>query len=238
MNSDLRIDLSGMGPPPPPGGGGSQPRNAKGRGRRRLLWAVLLVPLGLVAPFVIVIRGGLEAEARFGLAALPAVALGVVTAATLLFLLAWIVAKILGLPGILRWIATRGAALAVLTCVANGLFTVAAENVKTPNLATEYRSLHPLLRLGTAALVLVDPEAVVTDASRTPEDYAAWGLDANQASLHFIQDDGYAHALDLRTRGRSEFRNLLARLGFELMGFETLRHTGTADHLHIAMPGD
>jgi hypothetical protein len=31
-------------------------------------------------------------------------------------------------------------------------------------------------------------------------------------------------------------RNGLVRLYFEALGFRTLRHVGTADHLHVALP--
>jgi len=62
------------------------------------------------------------------------------------------------------------------------------------------------------------------------------GLPPNESSLHFIQDDGYAHAVDLRTVGRSEFRNRMVEAGFKVMGFNTLRHSGTADHLHVSLP--
>jgi hypothetical protein len=71
--------------------------------------------------------------------------------------------------------------------------------------------------------------------SRQPEDYERMGLSTNGASLHYRQADGYAHAVDLRTRGRSPGRNILIRLYFEAMGFDTLRHVGTADHLHVSL---
>jgi len=77
---------------------------------------------------------------------------------------------------------------------------------------------------------------VVTDAARTREDYAAMGLPPAETSLHFAQSDGYVHALDLRTAGRAEWRNVLVEAGFRMMGFRTLRHVGTADHLHVSLP--
>lgn len=236
MNSNLRIDLTGMRPRGASGRRSKRPRSRKPRWLRRLIAAALLIPLGVIAPFVIVLRGSLEAQQRFGFATAPAITLGVVTAAVLLFLLAWILAQILRFPRALGWLVSRGAALAVVAMTGLGLVTIAADNVKAPDVASEYRSLHPLLRLGTATLVLLDPAVVVTDASRTPEDYAAWGMATNDRSLHFVQEDGYAHAVDLRTRGRPEWRNRLTRFGFDAMGFSTLRHTGTADHLHVAIP--
>jgi hypothetical protein len=62
------------------------------------------------------------------------------------------------------------------------------------------------------------------------------GLPPYERSLHLRQDDGYAHAVDLRTAGRSEWRNFLMRSYYRLMGFRTLRHVGTADHLHVSLP--
>jgi hypothetical protein len=65
------------------------------------------------------------------------------------------------------------------------------------------------------------------------------GLTPIEASLHVRQDDGYVHALDLRTEGRSELRNRAIQIAFWALGFHTLRHVGTADHLHVSlrMPG-
>ena len=69
--------------------------------------------------------------------------------------------------------------------------------------------------MGVSVFVLVDADAVITDAARTPEFYARAGVPANESSLHFRQDDGFVHALDLRTINR--------------------RHVGTADHLHVSL---
>ena len=93
--------------------------------------------------------------------------------------------------------------------------------------APRYSGLHPLLRMAISVFVLADADAVITDADRTPEFYARAGLPANESSLHFRQDDGFVHALDLRTLNRPEWRNLAAELAFRAMGFHTLRHVGT-----------
>jgi hypothetical protein len=83
---------------------------------------------------------------------------------------------------------------------------------------------------------LIDENLVITDASRVPEDYKKMGLPTNKSSLHYKQKDGYAYALDLRTNGRYEIRNFLIKSYFYFMGFNTLRHVGTDDHLHISLP--
>ncbi len=41
--------------------------------------------------------------------------------------------------------------------------------------------------------------------------------------------------MDLRTNDRQEWRNQILELYFNLMGFNTLRHVGTADHLHVSL---
>ena len=54
-------------------------------------------------------------------------------------------------------------------------------------------------------------------------------------SLHYVQEDGYIHAVDLRTRGRGEVTNRLVQLYFWTVGLGTLRHVGTSDHLHVEL---
>jgi len=61
------------------------------------------------------------------------------------------------------------------------------------------------------------------------------GLAPNGRVLHYVQPDGYAHAADLRTTGRSELKNRLVQAYFWSMGFATLRHVGTGDHLHVEL---
>jgi hypothetical protein len=85
-------------------------------------------------------------------------------------------------------------------------------------------------------LFLLDKKAIVTDASRVPEGYHKMGLKSKTHSLHYIQEDGYVYAIDLRTKGRSEIRNTFLKMYFYIMGFKSMRHVGTADHLHISMP--
>jgi hypothetical protein len=99
-----------------------------------------------------------------------------------------------------------------------------------------YHSLHPLLRVANSTFILFDQDLVVTDMERESEDYASMGMPVYERSLHFRQADGYAHAVDLRTIGRSAWRNWLMGAYFRAMGFRTVRHVGTADHLHVSLP--
>jgi len=93
---------------------------------------------------------------------------------------------------------------------AHGLFYISGENFKSNDLRKEIRKVQP-------------------------EDYAKMGLPSKSHSLHYKQSNGYAHAIDLRTNGRNEIRNFLVQSYFKLMGFQTLRHIGTGDHLHISL---
>jgi len=130
----------------------------------------------------------------------------------------------------------RAAAVLVVGYAGYGLLYLSAANAKTPEVREYFTSLHPMLRLGASTFLLFDREAVITDTRRTTEDYLRMGLPVNETSLHFRIDDRWVHALDLRTLGRPEWKNRLTAGYFAFMGFRTLRHTGTADHLHISLP--
>lgn len=239
--SELRIDLSDFGPANsggesggPQSGGDSRPR--RGGWARRLKWAALLVPLYAVVPFTLLLRGSVHAHGAWGWGAWPAVGAGVVFASLSLGLLTWLGLTLLRIRGGFRRILSRAALFLAVAYAGYGLVYIAARNTKGDEVRAEYHALHPLLRLASTTLFLVDEQAVVTDASRTREDYLAMGLRPAEASLHFRQPSGFVHALDLRTNGRAEWRNRMVAFGFRAMGFRTLRHVGTADHLHISLP--
>ena len=193
-------------------------------------WAALA---GL--PFVLLLRGGVLAYRGWGLGTWLSLALSALATAWLLGMYAWWASQRLGAGPAARRLVARGVFGVALAYVAYALVFIASANVKSDRVRTEYRSLHPLLRVASTALILVDPAAIVTDAGRTPLDYRRMGLAPAEASLHFVQADGYVHALDLRTEGRSEVRNRATQLTFWMLGFHTLRHVGTADHLHVSL---
>lgn len=145
---------------------------------------------------------------------------------------AWRVSGVFRLPPIV-W---RGIGAIVLAYALYTLLYVSSLNIKDVSLQREYRSLHPLLRLATSTFILVDRDVVITDMERISSDYERMGLPVYERSLHLEQRDGFAHAIDLRTLDRSEWRNLLMEAYFRAMGFRTLRHVGTADHLHVSLP--
>lgn len=241
--SDLRIDYSELHGLVEEGAKASKDRQER-RERlrsmpRRLAWTGgKWTAIGLavaVLPFLLLIRGGVFAYRVWDVGTWPALALAVAATAALLGLYALLVSKRFGAGVRTRRILARGAMAVAIAYTAYGLVFIASENVKSDDIRAGYASVHPLLRIAASALVLVDPDAVITDAGRTPEDYWLMGLPTNEASLHFEQETGYVHALDLRTNGRSEFRNRVVELGFWALGFHSLRHVGTADHLHLSL---
>lgn len=188
-----------------------------------------------VLPFALLIRGGVLLYQGWGLGTWLSLLLSATASALLLALYAWLASRRLGAGEGLKKLFTRSAAAVGVAYVAYALVFVASENVKSEDVRAGYSAVHPLLRVASSALILVDPASVITDTGRTREDYFLMGLSPNEASLHFAQDDGFVHALDLRTVGRPEWRNRMVELAFWALGFHSLRHVGTADHLHVSL---
>lgn len=192
----------------------------------------------LVLPFIALIRGAvyLHAEHSFH----PQLAIiggGAITLILLIIYFSWFYGKLTGKLGSkesFKFRAFLAAALVIGYC-AHGLFFLGGKNAKSKAVASEYTSLHPILRLSISTILFIDKDLLMTDASRLPEDYRKMGLRKKAHSLHYKQNNGYAHAFDLRTKGHSELRNSLLKLYFELMGLNTLRHGGTGDHLHVSL---
>ncbi len=197
-------------------------------------WVLFGVVLA-VLPFVLLIRGGVFAYHEWGLGTWPSLILSASATVLLVALYAWAVSRRIGARKGLKKLLTRGAAVIGAAYVAYSLIFVAGANAKSEAVRAEYSALHPLLRVAASALILVDPGAVITDAGRTRDFYRRMGLSPNETSLHFEQQTGFVHALDLRTVSRPEWRNHAAELAFRAMGFHTLRHVGTADHLHVSL---
>ena len=217
---------------------GRRKRRGGGAGTHRALRVARFVAFWTaiaMLPLVLLVRGGVVAYRAWGLGTWPSLALAAVASATLLGLYAWWASTRLGAGPDRRRLVARSAFGVGLAYILYTLVFIASANVKSDDVRTEYRSMHPLLRIASSALILVDPAAVVTDAGRTPQDYRGMGLSPLEASLHFVQEDGYVHALDLRTNGRSELRNRMIQLTFWMLGFQTLRHVGTDDHLHVSL---
>jgi hypothetical protein len=123
----------------------------------------------------------------------------------------------------------------VLFYCSYSLLYLASVNAKSEPVRAYYRSVHPLLRLSLSTLILVDRDMLITDTGRQPEDYTRMGLPTKTRTRHYRQADGWIHAVDLRTSGRGVIKNRGMQLYFWLMGFDTRRHVGTADHLHVEL---
>lgn len=202
----------------------------------RLALFLATVVMALALPFVALLGIATTLYSDYGWHHGIAIGVGVLAASLVVMFYAHYLAVRLGFGRVVTVSRARTAGVLVVAYLVWALIYVSAANVKSPEVRSAYRSAHPLLRLAVATLVVFDGDAVITDLARSPEDYARMGLPPLERSLHYRQEDGYVHALDLRTRGRSELRNAAAATYFRLLGFRTLRHVGTADHLHVSLP--
>lgn len=123
----------------------------------------------------------------------------------------------------------------VLVYGSQALFFLSESNAKHSSVQKEFTSLHPILRLSISTIIHLDNGLIITDANRRPEDYRKMGLKTKKNSLHYPQKNGYVHAFDVRTNNRNFIRNGLLQIYFKAMGFNTLRHGGTGDHLHVSL---
>jgi len=210
--------------------------------KRRTAWHLLLLRLVaqalLVAllPFLVLVKVAVFLYTREGYATVLALAGG--TACTVAIVTGYAALVWHRFTGRVRLalIARRFALPLVVAYCGYSLIYLSSANAKSERVRAYYASLHPLLRVALSTLILVDRDAVITDLARRPEDYQTMGLPPNDGSLHYVQRDGYAHAADLRTAGRGLAENRLIQLYFWSMGFGTLRHVGTGDHLHVELP--
>ena len=199
-------------------------------------WAwLLLVVLAAGLPFVALVRLAVFLYASYGMPTWVALGLAAFGVTALLTAYAALLSYRLSGRWRLSW-TSRVAGLLVAVYCGYALAYVSVANVKTSEVQATYTALHPLLRLATSTLILADGGLVITDTAREAADYARMGLPVRQRSLHYRQADGWSHAIDLRTSGRAAWQNAWIETYFEAMGFQTLRHVGTADHLHVALP--
>ncbi len=202
------------------------------------LFFILKIIILLLLPFVALIRGAVFMHENY--ASNPQLSLTAGALATMILLtiyLSYIFFRTTGKLGggnSFKWKMLIAGALVIVYCF-NGLLFLKGGHAKTEAVQNEFTSLHPILRLSISTILFVDRDLILTDASRLPEDYKKMGLPTKTHSLHYKQKNGYAHAFDVRTKGHSELRNSFLKWYFEAMGFNTLRHIGTEDHLHISL---
>lgn len=203
-----------------------------------LIYELIKLILLLVFPFILLIRGAVYLHECYALSPWLSIVGGVGFSAVLLFIyFTFFYGKLTGSIGGFGAMKRRMtiAILLVLLYSLQGILFLSPSNLKSKDLRNEISEVHPILRLSVSTLAFLDKGLIITDAQRVPEDYRKMGLKQKSHSLHYEQEDGYTHALDLRTKNRSEVRNAMMKWYFKLMGVNTLRHVGTADHLHISL---
>jgi len=192
-----------------------------------------------VLPFLLLIRGSLHLLTEYKLDAYTSLLGGAgITVVALIIYFSFLYGRTIGKFGSYDSMKRRTwiAVLLVAAYSIHGIFFFSSSNAKSSEVKSELLELHPILRLSLSTLIHLDRDLIVTDASRKVGDYDDMGLARNTRSKHLKQSDGYVHAVDLRTKGRPEYKNHLMILYFKAMGMETLRHVGTADHLHVVIP--
>lgn len=205
---------------------------------KKFLFTLFKILFIIILPFVVLIRGAVYLHEQYELFAWIALMGGVIMSASILFLyFIFIQGHLTGQVGDFQSIKRKywlALVLILVYCLPSVLYLSAA-NAKHSEVQNEFSALHPILRLGISTIIFLDNDLVITDAKRQPEDYKKMGLKTKKQSLHYKQSDGYAHAVDIRVNGRGMIRNWLLTMYFKSMGFNTLRHVGTADHLHVSL---
>jgi hypothetical protein len=213
-------------------------RSVKRAWRRETVAALLLASLKAVAvialPFLVYVRASVflyrhGAHPWIAIVVSAILTFGIVSGCVIL--IARRFRRRARVPTVVKWAAVP----VVFTWCVYAAFYLSRVNIKSDDVRAYYSAVNPILRIALSTIVLVDPDLVVTDMGRVPEDYRRMGLPVNDRTKHYRQSDGWVHAVDLRTRGRGEIRNRVVQLYFWSMGFSTLRHVGTADHLHVQL---
>jgi hypothetical protein len=190
----------------------------------------------IILPFFLLIRVSVYLKLTHGFAGWAALGGGMT--ATILLLIVYILLLFRNIQNkkLLLKFSLTGVSTMVFGFCMFSLFYISGVNAKSLEVRELYRSMHPIMRVAISTVTLADGRLVVTDIGRSPADYETMGLPVNPSSLHYKQQTGYVHAVDLRTNDRSYLRNTLLRFSMQKMGFQTLRHTSTADHLHVELP--
>lgn len=207
--------------------------------RKLFIWSLVIFfgIIGLmILPFYLLVRTSIFLNLEYGYGGWISLGGGIVVSVLLLLTyLLFLFQKIKNRKKRFQF-SLGGAGVMVFGFCLFSLFYLSSVNAKSDEIRNVYRSMHPILRVAISTVTLADSDLVITDIERVLSDYGAMGLPVNPHSLHYRQDEtGYVHAIDLRTRGRTEIRNLLLQASLEMMGFQTLRHVGTADHLHVEL---
>ncbi len=198
-------------------------------------YVLLIIGLGII-PFFILIRTAVFLNLSKDWNGWAALIGGIMASTTLLGLYVLFLFRKVKNKKLLAQFGFGGIAALVGGFCIYGLLYLSSVNAKTEDVRQVYRSLHPILRVSVATATLAEKGLVITDIKRTQKDYISWGLTPLESSMHYEQKDGFVHAIDLRTIGHSEFRNKTLEWSLKAMGLQIIRHVGTADHLHVALP--
>ncbi len=202
---------------------------------RVCIWFGLIFGLTIM-PFFVLIRTSVYLNLDQGFNGWLALVGGILaTVSLLLVYLFFLFRKVKNKKLIVKFGSAGIGALVAGFCLYGTLY-LSSMHAKSSEIQLVYRYLHPILRVAVATTTLAEDNLVITDISRNPEDYGKMGLTSLNNSLHYKQADGYVHAIDLRTKGHSEARNILLHYSLKAMGFKLIRHVGTADHLHVSLP--
>lgn len=189
----------------------------------------------IILPFFLLVRLSVYLNLNIGLSAWPSLFGGIIATVCLLLAYLFVLSFKVENKRLLIKIGGIGVSTMVLGYCLFSLFYLSSVHAKNDGVQSVYRSMHPILRVAVSTVTLADNDLVITDIERMAEDYGRMGLPVNQTSLHYRQASGYVHAVDIRTLDRGFIRNAMLRGSLEIMGFRTIRHVGTADHLHVEL---
>jgi hypothetical protein len=200
-----------------------------------VLFALLKAAAAIVLPFLVYVRASVYLYLHHVARPWIAIALAGILTVGLVSGTILLVARPFHRHPRVSTVARWAAVPLVFTWCVYSAFYLSRVNTKSDSVRAYYGSVNPILRIALSTIVLVDPDLVVTDMGRVAAGYRRMRLPVNERTKHYRQPNGYVHAVDLRTRGRWEIRNRAVQLYFWAMGFSTLRHVGTADHLHVQL---
>ncbi|NLR91353.1 hypothetical protein [Flammeovirga agarivorans] len=200
---------------------------------------IIFIMFSLSLPFLFLIRGAIYLYHEYNINTW----IGLMGGITMSALCIWAYFSIISLMIVnikkirfshLKWSAIS-VALIVLSYVVFALFSFTGNNAKNEKIRAEYTQLHPYLKISVRTFLFLDKGMLITDLSRTPDDYTSMRLQKKGRSLHYKQNTGYVHAMDLRTKNRPFWMVWMAQLYFKSLGFNAVRHGGTGDHLHVSL---
>lgn len=202
------------------------------------LWSNFFLFL-CVFPFTMMIRSGIYMYHQYALSVWFGLAVGIIVLSLILLLYLSVGYLLFFRKYKVSFLAIKRITLSVflfvITYTIFALFSFTGKNAKSDQIKQEYTQLHPYLKISLRTLLFFDKDVLITSLSREPEDYRKMGLTSKSKSLHFKQNTGYVHAMDLRTNGRPFWMIWFSQIYFNTLGFNIVRHNGTGDHLHVSL---